>query len=141
MKKIVLTVVAMLCMTMAFAEGENVNNTNEMEAYTISINTKKLSETLGLNRDQAEAVADIEKNFSAAMMNVGQANKESRPEMFQNALKTNLGYMHSILNDKAVSQVSAVAQHDSHKPWIELLIIEILYISLLLSNRGRDFFM
>ena len=120
MKKIVLTVVAMLSMTMAFAEGENVNNTNEMEAYTISINTKKLSETLGLNRDQAEAVADIEKNFSAAMMNVGQANKEARPEMLQNALKTNPGYMHSILNDKQYRKY-------------------LLLLNMTLTNRGLNF--
>ena len=120
MKKIVLTVVAMLSMTMAFAEGENVNNTNEMEAYTISINTKKLSETLGLNRDQTEAVADIEKNLSAAMMNIGQANKESRPEMLQNALKTNLGYMHSILNDKQYRKY-------------------LLLLNMTLTNRGLNF--
>ena len=90
----------MLSMTMAFAEGENVNNTNEMDAYTFTINNKKLSETLGLNRDQAEAVADIEKSFSAAMMNIGESDKESRPEMMRYALKTNLSYMHTILNEK-----------------------------------------
>ena len=42
MKKIVLTVVAMLSMTMAFADGENANNINETEAYNFSINSYKL---------------------------------------------------------------------------------------------------
>lgn len=100
MKKIVLTVIAMLSMTMAFAEGENVSNTNEMEAYTFTINNKKLSEALGLSRDQAETVADIEKFFCAQMMNIGEANQESRPEMLRNALKSNLSHMHTVLSEK-----------------------------------------
>lgn len=119
MKKIVLTVVAMLSMTMAFADGENANSTNEMETYKISVNTSKLSQALGLSMDQAEAVADIEKSFCAEMKNVGMANKEDRPEMLQKALNTNLSYMHKVLNEKQY-----------HK--------YLMLLNLTLTNRGLN---
>ena len=100
MKKIVLTVVAMLSMTMAFADGENANNINEAEAYNFSINSYKLSVALGLNLDQTEAVSDIEKNFIIEMKNAGEANKEQRPELVKEAVNKNLSYMHAVLNNQ-----------------------------------------
>ena len=120
MKKIVLTVVAMLSMTMAFADGENVNNINETEAYNFSINNYKLSVALGLNLDQTEAVSDIEKTFSFEMKNAGEANNEQRPEMVKKAVNKNLSYMHAVLNDQQY-----------HK-YLTLL-------NMTLSNRGLNF--
>ena len=38
MKKMILTMVAMLSMTMAFAEGENMNSVNNVAAYDMSCN-------------------------------------------------------------------------------------------------------
>ena len=51
MKKMILTMVAMLSMTMAFAEGENANSVNNVEAYDMSVNMNKLSEALALTAD------------------------------------------------------------------------------------------
>lgn len=120
MKKIVLTVVALLSMTMAFADGENVNNVNEMEAYNFSINSYKLGVALGLNLDQAEAVSDIEKQFGIEMKNAGEANKDQRPEMVKKAVNKNLSYMHAVLTDQQY-----------HK--------YLMLLNLTLNNRGLNF--
>ena len=41
MKKMILTMVAMLSMTMAFAENENAASVNNVEAYDMSVNMNK----------------------------------------------------------------------------------------------------
>ena len=58
MKKMILTMIAMLSMTTAFAEGENAANVDSMEAYDLNINMNKLSMALNLADDQKEAVAE-----------------------------------------------------------------------------------
>ena len=59
MKKIVLTVVAMLSMTLAFADGEKSNMSNEAKVYDMSVNYRKLAICLGLDFDQMDAVEMI----------------------------------------------------------------------------------
>ena len=55
MKKMILTLVAMLSMTTAFAEGEMAMGANNMEAYELNVNMNKLSEALEL-ADEARAL-------------------------------------------------------------------------------------
>ena len=63
----ILTMVAMLSMTTAFAEGENAANVENMEAYDLNINMNKLSKALNLADDQKEAVADIHHTFASEL--------------------------------------------------------------------------
>jgi hypothetical protein len=71
MKKMILTMVAMLSMTMAFAENETAASVNNVEAYDMSVNMNKLSDALALTVDQVEAVAEIHHTFAAEMMFAG----------------------------------------------------------------------
>ena len=52
MKKIVLTLVALMSMTMAFAEDVEAKATNTAEAYNMTVNYDKLAEALNLSVDQ-----------------------------------------------------------------------------------------
>ena len=93
--------VAMLSMTMAFAEGENVNNVNNVAAYDMSCNMKKLAEALSLTADQREAVDNIYETFAAEMMFAAQYySNDQRKEMVQKAIDKNVAWMKYILNDK-----------------------------------------
>ena len=69
----ILTMVAMLSMTMAFAEGENMNSVNNMAAYDMSCNMNKLAEALSLTADQREAVDNIYQTFTADVLNEKQS--------------------------------------------------------------------
>ena len=71
MKRLFLTMVAVLSMTMTFAENENAASLNSTEAYNMTVNMKKLSKALGLTTDQVESVAEIHKTFAAEMMSFG----------------------------------------------------------------------
>ncbi|MBR6417771.1 MAG: hypothetical protein IKS36_03085 [Bacteroidales bacterium] len=98
MKKLILTVVALMSMTMTFAENENAANTNTVEAYNMNVNMNKLSQALGLSDDQIEAVYEIHKTFSAEMMFAAQYGKEERSKKVDTAISRDLSYMNYILN-------------------------------------------
>ena len=100
MKKMILTMVAMLSMTMAFAENENAASVNNVEAYDMSVNIRKLSEALALTADQIEAVEEIHHTFAAEMMFAAQYNKDERDARVNEAIDKDIKWMRYVLNDK-----------------------------------------
>jgi hypothetical protein len=100
MKKMILTMVAMLSMTMAFAENENAASVNNVEAYDMSVNMNKLSEALALNADQIEAVKEIHHTFAAEMMFAAQYNKDERDARVNEAIDKDVKWMRYVLNEK-----------------------------------------
>lgn len=98
MKRLFLAVVAMLSMTMAFAENEDANNVNNVAAYDMKVNIRKLGEVLGLTYDQMESVSDIHRTFCGEMMVASQANKDERSSLVKKAVAKDLQYMNYILN-------------------------------------------
>ncbi len=98
MKRLFLTMVAVLSMTMTFAENENAANANNTEAYNLTVNMKKLAQALALAKDQVESVAEIHKTFAAEMMFAAQSKGEERDKMVEKAIKKDLAYMDYILN-------------------------------------------
>ena len=97
----ILTMVAMFSMTMAFAEGENVNSVNNLAAYDMSCNMNKLAEALSLTGDQREAVDNIYQTFTAEMMFAAQYySNDQRNEMVKKAINKNIAWMNYVLNEK-----------------------------------------
>ena len=95
MKKIVLTLVALMSMTTIFAENEGMNTT---EAYNMTVNMKNLARALNLSQDQVEGDAEVHKTFSSEMMFAAQYGKEERSKMVEKAINKDLAYMNYILN-------------------------------------------
>jgi hypothetical protein len=95
MKKIVLTLVALMSMTTIYAENEGMNTT---EAYNMTVNMKNLARTLNLSKDQVESVAEVHKTFSSEMVFAAQYGKEERTKMVEKAVNKDLAYMNYILN-------------------------------------------
>ena len=99
MKKLMILAVALFSMTTTFAADQNASATTATAAFNMNVNMNSLSDALGLNIDQVEAVADVHKNFTADMMNAATATAEDRAAMIDKAVIKDLKYMHSILND------------------------------------------
>ena len=114
MKKILLTLVALMSMTTTFAENEGMNTT---EAYNMTVNMKSLAHALGLTNDQVESVAEVHKTFSTEMMFAAQYGKDERSKMVEKAVNKDLAYMHFILNK------------DQYRKYVMLL-------NITLANRG-----
>ena len=108
MKKILLTLVALMSMTTTFAENEGMNTT---------VNMKSLAHALGLTNDQVESVAEVHKTFSTEMMFAAQYGKDERSKMVEKAVNKDLAYMNYILNK------------DQYRKYVMLL-------NITLANRG-----
>jgi hypothetical protein len=117
MKKIVLTLVALMSMTMTFAENETAANLNNMESYNMTVNMKKLAQALSLSKDQVESVAEVHKTFSSEMMFAAQYGKDERTKMVDKAINKDLAYMNYILS------------RDQYRKYVMLLNVTML-------NRG-----
>lgn len=98
MKRLFMVVVAMLSMTMTFAENESATSLNSTEAYDMTVNMNKLSQALGLSKDQIESVAEVHKTFSSEMLFAAQAFGEERQMMVEKAVRKDLAWMDYILN-------------------------------------------
>lgn len=96
----ILTLVAMLSMTTAFAEGESAMGMNNTAAYELNVNIDKLSETLNLADDQKEAVADIHHTFAAELMFAAQYSNDDRKALVARAIDNDVKWMRYVLDDK-----------------------------------------
>ena len=100
MKKMILTLVAMLSMTTAFAEGEKATSANSVEAYELNINMNKLFAALDLANDQKEAVADIHHTFASELKFAAQYANNDRKALVARAIDNDVKWMRYVLNDK-----------------------------------------
>lgn len=99
MKKMILTMVAMLSMTTAFAEGENAASVNNVEAYKLNVNMDKLAHVLSLSVDQREAVSNIHHTFAAELMAAAQNGSNDRKALVDRAVRNDVKWMRYVLND------------------------------------------
>lgn len=109
MKKIVFTMIALMSMTFAFAEGEsntkaNVALAKEAQNYEMNISTTSLARALSLGYDEIDAVNSISESFANDMKKAGEAQGEERSKLFKKALKRNLTYMHAVLSYEQYSK-------------------------------------
>ena len=94
----IMTLVAMLSMTTAFAEDENTNKVNNVEAYDMTVNMNKLADALHLDWNQREAVENIHNVFNTEMVYAAQYGKNDRDAMVKRAIDTDVKRMRSVLS-------------------------------------------
>ena len=96
MKKIVLTLVALLSMTAAMAENEKTEAVNYVQAYDMNINMNSLAQSF----DQQDVVKDINRTFNAELKNAAVAsNAEERKALFDKAVAKDLKSLRTVLSD------------------------------------------
>ena len=96
-----LTVVAVLgmCVT-TFAEGENMNNVDNVKAYEMTTNYTSLGRALNLTESQMADVKEIHDVFCSDLATIAYANESARKAMLNNAVKKELREMHHVLNNE-----------------------------------------
>lgn len=106
MKKIVLTMVAMLSMTMAFA-GNSESDAKAKSAdaavateanYDMGVNYYSLAQALGLYGDQIEVVEFVHDRFVNEMNKAGKADESLRKELVTKAASRELQGMRQVLD-------------------------------------------
>ena len=102
MKKIVLTVVAMMAIaTTTFAKNDsNVAENTVNTQYTINFNNDRLATYLQLNETQKEEMKSVHNQFAHNMSKAINSKIEKRQKFTTRAVYQNLGCMRSILNEE-----------------------------------------
>lgn len=119
MKRLYVTVVALLSMTMTFAGNENGKNAAETNtsaestamaqadstaSYDISYNLRRLGETLGLTLDQMNSVEALNRTFRSDMMTAAQAGDTERKELLAGAVAKDIRYMSYVLTPEQLGK-------------------------------------
>ncbi len=100
MKKIVLTVVAAMTITLSFAKTENTTAVKEVENYGITFDLRRLAVKLDLTFDQMDAVKAISDNLNEDLATAATAKRFERPALVHKAIEKDARNMRYILNDK-----------------------------------------
>ena len=96
----IMTLVAMLSMTTAFAEDENTNAVENVEAFKMEVNMDKLSDALHLDWNQRHAVENIHHVFNTEISYAAQYGKNDRDAMVKRAIDTDVKRMRSVLTNE-----------------------------------------
>ena len=97
MKKIIVTMVAMMAVTFSFAE----TNSNKVDRrYDMSCNMDRLSEVLALDENQTDAVESIHNNFNTELQSLASVRGPLQRHMLHQAVRKDAHQMKQVLNDK-----------------------------------------
>ena len=97
MKKIIVTLVAMMAVTFSFAE---TNSNNVDRRFDMSCNMDRLSEVLDLDEDQSEAVKTIHNNFNTELQSLASVRGPIQRHLVHQAVRKDAQKMKSVLNEK-----------------------------------------
>lgn len=108
MKKVILTVVAVMTFTLSFAENSTEKDaaffgrrTVNVENYDMSFDMRRLAAKLDLTADQMEAVQVIQDNFNTEMQSAATATRGfERRHLVHEAVRKDARQMQRVLNDK-----------------------------------------
>ena len=100
MKKIILTVVATMMMTISFAETNNTSAVKNVDNAGLTFDLNRLAATLDLNDYQMEAVKVISDNFNDELISATSARRFQRHALIQQAIRKDAKQMRNVLNDK-----------------------------------------
>lgn len=100
MKKIVLTMIAMMSLTVAFAETPKSNAVNNANAanYDMTVDYGRLGVVLSLDIDQLESVKSIHDQYIKAMKKVANAPEAERKALVKKVSEKELAQMRYILD-------------------------------------------
>lgn len=101
MKKMVLTLVAMMTLTVGFAKTDSNRGFENDRNYTVTFDMRRLASKLDLNAYQMEAVQMIHDAFNNEMLTASQAHGwHHRNMLVHQAVRKELHQMHRVLNDE-----------------------------------------
>ena len=100
MKKIALTFVALMMMTVSYAETENRNEVANVQETGLTFDLRRLAVTLDLNEDQMEAVKIISDNLNDELATAATAHRFERHALVERAIRKDARHMRNVLNEE-----------------------------------------
>lgn len=110
MKKIVLTLAALMTLTFANAESTETNANSasvaqsEQKSYDMTVNYRRLGTLLDLDFDQMSGMQLVHNRFIKDMDEVAGLPEQQRAAKLNEAVSNDFKYMRYVLNDKQYSK-------------------------------------
>jgi hypothetical protein len=100
MKKIALTFVAVMMMTISYAETENRHAVANVQETGLNFDLRRLAVTLNLNEDQMDAVKIISENLKNELTSAATAHWFERHALVEKAIRKDARHMRNVLNEE-----------------------------------------
>ena len=100
MKKMILTMVAMMTLASGFAKTSHHRVTTTSEAYDMTVDMRRLAAKLDLTDYQMEAVQVIHSQFTDAMLSAALSPRFERRAKVHQAVGKDVHQMKRVLDDK-----------------------------------------
>lgn len=100
MKKLFLTLVAVMTMSFANAETEAFRTQRHVVNYDMSFDLNRLAAKLDLTADQMEVIEVIQENFNDEVQEAATARGHERRFLVHQAVRKDVKQMHRVLNDE-----------------------------------------
>ena len=100
MKKIALTFVAVMMMTISYAETANRHAVANVQETGLTFDLRRLAVTLDLDENQMDAVKIISDNLNDELATAATAHRFERHALVERAIRKDARHMRNVLNDK-----------------------------------------
>ena len=100
MKKIALTFVTVMMMTISYAETENRHAVANVQETGLNFDLRRLAVTLNLNEDQMDAVKIISENLNNELTSAATAHWFERHALVEKATRKDARHMRNVLNEE-----------------------------------------
>lgn len=99
MKKLVLTLIAVMTMTASFAQMRSHRFESNAQNYELTFDMRRLASKLGLTADQMEAVQSINEIYNNEVADAATARGFERNARLHKAVSNDIRNMRRVLND------------------------------------------
>ncbi len=99
MKKIVLTVLAVMTLTMSYAKTDRQRPVDNDDRFDMTFDMRRLAAKLDLTAYQMEAVEVIQNSFSNEMLTASATRGHERRAKVHQTVRKNLHQMHRVLDN------------------------------------------
>lgn len=99
MKKVFMTLVAVMAVSVSMIAAPKAEKNAEPTQYTIDFNSHSIARYLSMSNDQVADMERIHDNFSREMKKAEKADDANRDKLTKKAILRDMSYMRSILSD------------------------------------------
>lgn len=99
MKKVIITLVAVMAVTVSMVAAPKAEKNAEPTQYTIDFNSYSIARYLGMSSDQVADMNMVHDNFSREMKKAEKAEGANRDKLTKKAINRNVSYMRNILSE------------------------------------------
>ena len=108
MKKVFMTAVAVMAVSVSMVAAPKAEKNAEPTKYTINFNSHSIARYLSMSNDQVADMERVHDNFSREMKKAEYADEANREELIKKAVMRDISYMRTILNEAQFRKYNAV---------------------------------